>query len=105
MAEENDSLSPSGDQVVQTGVRGLGDFFRALGNIAVTGISRKVDLELMKDAPVPDTTETAPITHAKPSPPASTGFSDVVRNLTPVQWGGLALAGVGIWALATGKFR
>ena len=29
---------------------------------------------------------------------------DTVKSLTAVQLGGLALAGVGIWALVTGKF-
>ena len=97
-----DDMTPTGSDVVQNGVRGLGDFFRQLGGIAVGGISRKVDLELTRDARQPDTTEVVRAIETPVSPP---GFASVIENLTPGQWIGLGVAaGLG-WALATGKFR
>ena len=95
-------LTPSGSKVVQPGVNGLGDFFRQLGGIAVNGISRRVDLELAGDARQPDTSEIATQVQPQVEPP---GFGSIFTNLTPLQLGGLAVAGGLAWALATGKFR
>jgi hypothetical protein len=95
-------LTPSGSDVVSSGVSGLGDFFRQLGGIAVSGISRKVDLDLQQDHLTPDTSQTAPLTNTNVSPP---GVADVFANFGPLQWGGLLLAGGLAWGLATGKFR
>ena len=94
--------TPSGSEVVQSGVSGLGDFFRQLGGIAVSGISRRVDLELTNDARQPDTAE---IATAATKPVAPPGLGSVFENLTPLQLGGLAVAGALSFALVTGRFR
>lgn len=95
-----DAKTPSGSEVAQTGVSGLGDFFSQLGGIALTGISRRVDMEFTDPVHTPDTATPAP----KPEPPMRTGFVDAVTALTPLQVGGLVVAGALSWALVTGKF-
>lgn len=99
-----DSLAPSGAEVITTGAGAQGSVWSQLGGLLVYGLGRKIDAELGVPTRVPDTSETAPLTNATAAPPKSTGFVDALTALTPVQLGGLVVAGGLAWALATGKF-
>lgn len=96
--------TPTGQDVVDAGVSGLGDLFRRFGGIAVDGISRVVDYEIATNYRVPDTSETAPLTDQKPAPPAPNTLTDALTALSPLQVGGLVVAAALSWALVTGKF-
>lgn len=95
----------TGQEVVDPGVRNLGDFFRGLGDIALYGVGRRVDMEFAQPTHTPDTAETAPISDTKVSPPRSDALLDVVTALSPLQIGGLVVAGVLTWKLIAGDFR
>ncbi len=94
---------PNGTEVVQSGISGLGGFFEALGGLALAGVAKKIDMELAEDAARsnPDNyyATTNPV-YGPIQPPPNAQFQDVLTNLAPWQWAGLALAG-GLTALLT----
>ncbi len=100
--EDDNELTPSGSDVVSTGVSGLGDFGRALGGLFITGVSRRIDLEFREKEVRIDTASLNRQSQQQFAPP---GVGSVLENLTPLQLGGFALAAVLTIALVSGAFR
>lgn len=108
MPEATATAIPNGAEVVQPGISGLGDFFRQLGGIAIGGIATRVDMELTKDAAQLNPDYYAPPPKVQPPQPFQYGagdqLRDVVANLAPWQWAGLAVAAGLAYGLATKRF-
>ena len=97
-------LTPSGSQVVQEGVIAQQDsgFFGTLGGILTGGVRTLIDLELAERIRTQDTAEVARQENPPPPPP---GQGSSFSRFTPIELGGLAVAGALSIALLTGQFR
>ncbi len=100
--EDEEDLTPSGSDVVSTGVTGLGTFGQALGGLFITGLSRAIDLEFAEREQIIDSATQASLRNDQFGEP---GLRDVVDNLTTAQIAGLWIAAALTVALLTGAFR
>lgn len=99
---DEDDLTPSGSEITGVGVRQQGGFISGFGSILLDGLGRFVDAELPLPTKQPDTAEVDREERQRLAPPGTAGFFD---NVTPLQVGGLLVAGGLTIALVTGQFR
>ena len=99
----------TGSQVISDNAKGaapVGFGGQLLGALA-GGVRGLIDIELQERAGrVPDQADARDRSPSiDPSQPQASALEDIARNLTPVQIGGLLVAGGLAVALATGQFR
>lgn len=92
----------SGNQVISTNAAGAASARDTILGALAGGVSRLVDLEISSREQV--LADRADATRA-PRVTTTTGFGDVVANITPAQWAMLGVAGLLGVGLVAGWFR
>jgi hypothetical protein len=96
----------TGQDVASNSASGAQKPGRTLLDGLARGLGGLIDVEVAKRAAAASTPDRADVANAiKTNAPRSGAAVDVLRNLTPVQWAGLALVGVLGIGLAAGWFR
>ena len=99
---DEDDLTPTGSDITGVGVVQQGGFFAGIGSVLLGGLGRFIDAELAVPTRQPDTAEVARADRPPVAPPGAGSFFE---NVTPVQLGGLLLAGGLTIALVQGAFN